>query len=147
MHTSAFKTCRIHHNGDYDGDIIVTNEDSTSEPIGKKVTVEGFQFEAILSIYLQNRNKKLRTIVIGVGLSKIEVAFKDIEAFVSCMLADRCIGKLEGCSGIDTLIKIARILKVKTHPDILKEEDCPFCVGRTGRVSATCEDCGGSGKL
>jgi hypothetical protein len=152
MHTSAFNTCRIHHNGDYDGDIYITNEDSTSKPIGEKTTVE-LDFKDAVKCYRDNRKKNPKTVVFKGRSdegkkSEITVAFKDIVSFVSCVLEDRCMAKIEsGNLKMGQLIGLARVLKVKINPDILKEEDCPFCVGRTGVVCATCEDCGGSGKL
>jgi hypothetical protein len=124
MHTSAFKTCRIHHNGDYDGDNIITNEDSTSKPIGTKVSVK-IDFKDIVALYILYQDKRPKSVIFFDKESKITVSFADIKK----------------------LKQIARILKVKTVPDVVKERKCPFCVGRTGRVSATCEDCGGSGKL
>lgn len=33
MHTTELETCRIHHNGGYDGNVIITNLDSTSRVV------------------------------------------------------------------------------------------------------------------
>lgn len=145
MHTSALKTCRIHHNGDYDGDIIITNNDSTSKPLFPIATVDGLDFKDVLRMYLTKRAINPKTVTFKGRGSVIKVSFEDVKSFVSCMLMDRCIAKLEDTTDMNKLLQIARILKVKTNPDILKERKCPHCVGRTGRVSSTCEDCGGSG--
>jgi hypothetical protein len=94
MHTSAFKTCRIHHNGDYDGDNIITNEDSTSKPIGTKVSVK-IDFKDIVALYILYQDKRPKSVIFFDKESKITVSFADVESFVMGALMDRCVEKLE----------------------------------------------------
>jgi hypothetical protein len=129
MHTSAFKTCRIHHNhnGDYGGDVIITNEDSTSHAIGTKASVK-IDFKDVIATYIRYRERP-ETVVFLDKESNITVSFDDIESFVELVLIDRCVEKIETLTDIKELKQIARILGVKTNPDIVKEQKCPCCVG------------------
>jgi hypothetical protein len=55
-----------------------------------------------------------------------------------------------GCSiGFGDKCSARRCMLTRNQDTILKrmqDDACPFCVGRTGMVSATCEECFGSGK-
>lgn len=100
MHTSAFETCLIHHNGGYDGDVYITNEDSTSKPIGKKATI---QFSSKELVKLGERGR--RGIVTLKSISKdpkeeehgkqITIARKDVENYAYDVLMDKVTRKLE----------------------------------------------------
>ena len=46
---------------------------------------------------------------------------------------------------MNLLITIAITEMINNEDTVIK--DCPFCVGKTGRISSTCEDCLGSGTI
>ena len=132
MHTSAFKSCRIHHDGDYENEIIITNMDSTSEAIGTpsdiRFTVRkliNFQRNLERSNFKENcewiTGKRARpnnyTVTIK-GLKgsdcgkEITILQKDIEDFLALRLMSKIEEKLEGAP-YSSVVKIAQELRIK----------------------------------
>jgi hypothetical protein len=95
MHTSAFDSCRIHHNGGYDGDIFITNKDSTSKPVGELSDIK-FTCEKLINFYHclspVEREKGRKVTIIGDKEEnygdKITILAEDIESFMACRLID-----------------------------------------------------------
>lgn len=122
MHTSTFKSCRIHHNGDIsDGYFFITNKDSTSKAIGKKAEIKYQSLAALKKLNLEN--KKTITLV---GLKdvnsysnsysefddKITVLVKDIQCFIAADYIDKIKDKLWD-SDNKVVLKIAKLLGIK----------------------------------
>jgi hypothetical protein len=120
MHTSAYKSCRIHHNGDFDGDIYITNKDSTSKPVGEKAEIE-YTTEKLIAFFQAHRESKLKKVVLsnlnpeGEELKEdeqlIEILFSDIEAYYEDVMIDKIHEGMNDmdCS-LDKLEKISKIL-------------------------------------
>lgn len=116
MHTSAFQSCRIHHNGDYEGDIYITNEDSTSQVIGEKATVK-FTYRKLVNLYKKSNGARILNII---GNDDNESETKQISILssdVECLIGDRIIqkinDKLSSNSSFKKLNEIAEILNIK----------------------------------
>jgi hypothetical protein len=98
MHTSVFESCRIHYNGD----VILTNEDSTSKSISDKSTIEipieqleaaynisDFGVSQITIFDTKDKNNK-----------SITVLKKDVESFLKYRLLDKITNKLNNTERI-----------------------------------------------
>lgn len=66
MHTSAYMSCRIHHNGGFDGNIYITNKDSTSKPVGEKAEIS-YTTEKLIDFFQSHRKSKPETAPIEFG--------------------------------------------------------------------------------
>jgi hypothetical protein len=115
MHTDAYKSCRIHYNGGYDGYIYITNEDSTSKPLEKKANIR-FTCRKLLNLYEKVKNQKTVTIH-GLrgsdGNSEITILVEDIKRFKMCRLDEKIREKLDHNISTERLLKIAEILEIK----------------------------------
>jgi hypothetical protein len=120
MHTTELKSCRIHHNGDYSGEIHITNEDSTSKSIGPKSTVTT-TFKKLVDIYIgwarKTDSKRRNIIIVGEQLlpgdsPNITILKKDLYDFMSIVLMRRIISKVENMSLRD-IDRLATFLKIK----------------------------------
>lgn len=124
MHTSAYRSCRIHHNSGFDGDVTITNEDSTSIPIGKKASIS-YSTEGLISAFkihqrsMSGMDSRHKTVIIESNLkegydSEIEITFIDIQSFVEDVLTSKIEEELESSEiPYKDLEKIAHILKIK----------------------------------
>ncbi len=116
MHTSAFHSCRIHHNGGYDGNIYITNEDSTSKAIGKKATIK-FTCQKLINLYKKVKDQEKVTIKSIPGESdneEITILVVDIDNFIICRLIDKIREKFDDDkTSNETIRKIAGILGIK----------------------------------
>jgi hypothetical protein len=120
MHTSAYESCRIHHNGDFDGDIYITNKDSTSKPVGEKAEI-AYTTEKLIAFFQAHRESKLKKVVLsnlnpeGEELEEdeqlIEILFSDIEKYYEDVLIDKIREEMNDmdCS-LDKLEKISKVL-------------------------------------
>lgn len=124
MHTTALDSCRIHHGGDFEGDVIITNTDSTSKPIGPLATInftvrklinlqrklEVLNHNAIsstqASVCLKNRKTEEEF-----GNPEIRVLESDVKSFLALRLMSKIEDKL-GKAPYESLLKIARDLGV-----------------------------------
>jgi hypothetical protein len=129
MHTSVFSTCRIHHNGDYSGDILITNEDSTSKAICPQTTI-GYSTSMMFrrcrdifkckNIFGEDAWKGMVVTLKGTPQgkgrkAKIEVLAKDVIDYVNVVLVDRIQAKLDrSYDDRETLVKLAQVLKIPT---------------------------------
>ena len=123
-HTSAFETCRIHHNGGYDGDVTITNEDSTSRPIGPKATIRSTSQKLMKQAVICYRNGPGMKEVTIVGIDenresnykgKITVESADIMAYASCVLEDRITRKMENSLEYEDMVEVAKSLGIPTE--------------------------------
>ena len=112
MHTSAFESCRIHHDGDFENEIIITNMDSTSKAIGIpsdiKITVREL-------VNFQRRLEKSPGVTVSIrGLKDHEITIlqKDIENFLAIRLISKIEEKINNVS-YATLVHIARELGIE----------------------------------
>lgn len=121
MYTNVYESCRIHHNGDFDDNIYITNKESNSKSVNKKVEISISVKDLISKFRIYKKSMsgmvfKNKTIKIESSnlINEIEVLFADIQSFVEFSLEKRIIEKLYGkeCSYED-LEKIADILKIK----------------------------------
>lgn len=98
MHTSAYKSCRIHHNGDFNGDIYITNKDSTSKPVGDKAEI-AYTTEKLIAFFQAHRESKPEKAWLS-NLNpeeeelkederQIEILFSDIEKYFEDVLIDK----------------------------------------------------------
>jgi len=125
MHTTALKSCRIHHHGDYDGYVFITNMDSTSDWIEPKATIK---YTVRKLVNFQRRLEKIYFMeawpgkgeVILKGLKedgydkKITILAKDIEDFLAIRLMDKIEEKLEDRNiSYSGIVKIAQELGIK----------------------------------
>ena len=118
MHTSAYKSCRIHHNGAYDGDIYITNKDSTSDPVSTKAKI-AFTTKGLISLFMKHKYSKPKTIVIK-GDSKeecdseIKILFMDLRSYVEDILIDQINEKMKDELELpyEKLEQIASILNI-----------------------------------
>ena len=116
MHTSAYISCRIHHNGGYDGDIYITNKDSTSRPVSEKAEIV-YSDEHLISFFKAHRKFKPEKIFLtnikpeGKDDKRIEVLFSDIEAYVEDVLKDKIQNKMDSIKqSTETLEEVVKIL-------------------------------------
>lgn len=118
MHTSAYESCRIHHNGAYDGDIFITNKDSTSTPIEKKAEIR-YTSEGLITRFRMHKkmSSQSRTIIIesntGGDDPEIEILFTDIQSYVEDVLIDKVKEKFDEECSFEDLEKIADILNIE----------------------------------
>lgn len=85
MHTAIYKSCRIHYNSDYSGDIIITNRDSTSVPVGEKATIFCRRVDIISKLFDAGIRKNTTVIIQSIKRccnKEIEVLYSDIKSFV-----------------------------------------------------------------
>jgi hypothetical protein len=114
MLTDTFNSCRIHHNSDYAGDIYITNEDSTSNAIGKKATIK-FTCQNLFNLYEKVKAQEVITIS---GLNdddiddEITILVEDMKSFTLCRIEYKIRDKLNTISN-ENLLKIADILGIK----------------------------------
>jgi len=124
-HTSAFETCRIHHNGGYDGDVTITNEDSTSRPIGPKATIRSTSQKLMKQAVVCSRDRNVKDLkevtVIGIdengdgkSKTKITVESADILAYASCVLECRITQKIENSLVYEDMVEVAKSLDIPT---------------------------------
>lgn len=116
MHTSAFQSCRIHHNGDYEGNLYITNEDSTSEVIGEKTTVI-FTYRKLVNLYKRSNGIRILNIT-GKGeeeseTKQISILSSDVEGLIGDRIIQKINDKLSNNISFTNLIKISEILKIK----------------------------------
>ena len=121
-HTSAFTSCRMHHNGGYDGDVTITNEDSTSRAIGSKATIRTESSE-LMKIALALIDSKKRTVTVeGVPEdssdsegNSIIVWVSDVKAFAADALSEKITSKMEsGKVTYPQILKMAVSLGIPT---------------------------------
>jgi hypothetical protein len=122
MHTTALESCRIHHNGDYEGEIIITNKDSTSKAIGTICTIKyitqelvGLQRRLEFSYHDQIRPLNGQVTLKGIDPEygkEITVLQKDVETFLAIRLVSKIVEKVEQAS-YESLGKIAQELEIK----------------------------------
>jgi hypothetical protein len=117
MHTSAFKSCRFHHNGGYDGDVIVTNQDSTSKPVGAKSEIRT-AFTDLVKIHKKmSKNRE----VLKTGRIKLQdrlnsndtilILFADLEGLIDCAIIDT-ISDMSWDLPHAKLMAVAKILNI-----------------------------------
>jgi len=127
MHTVAYKSCRIHYNADFSGNVIITNHDDTSTPISQKAVITYSSEGLIRNLEIQQRLfpegvPGSGTIIIESNEEgydeEIEILHSDIELFVKDILIDKIKEELEtGGTSLGDLKTIAGILNIK----LLKE--------------------------
>jgi len=127
MHTVAYKSCRIHYNADFSGNVIITNQDDTSTPISQEAIITYSLKDLIRNLEIQQRLfpegiPGSGTITIKSneeGYDKeIEILHSDVELFVKDILIDKIKEELEtGDTSLGNLKTIAGILNIK----LLKE--------------------------
>jgi hypothetical protein len=117
MHTSAFKSCRIHHNGGYDGDVIITNQDSTSKPVGAKSEIRT-TFVGLVKVYKKaSRNPKtlkggrIKLVDSTNANDTILILFEDLEGFLDCAIIDK-ISEMSWDLPHKKLMAVAKILNI-----------------------------------
>jgi len=85
MHTAVYKSCRIHYNSDYSGDIIITNRDTTSVPVNKISTIFCRRVDLISELFDAGIRKDTTIIIKSIKRccdKEIEVLYSDIKSFV-----------------------------------------------------------------
>jgi hypothetical protein len=124
MHTTEYKSCRIHHNGDYSDEIYITNKDQTSKPVGSPAVIRSstdlmFTYAECGRISRVSAKKKIT--IPGIAETgydeKITVLFEDVKAYVDNVLMDRILTKVEKWDSKirhDQIIAVAQILKIPT---------------------------------
>lgn len=118
MHTSALKSCRIHHNSGYEGIIYITNEDSTSIPIDQFASIQ-FTYHKLVNCYKHNMGSNNTSVTIrgknenaGTKFATITILLKDIETLIQSALLDKIENKLSEATFNNTLT-IANMLNIK----------------------------------
>ena len=121
MHTSAFQTCRIHHNGGYDGDIYITNMDSTSKPLGSQSDIK-YTTKDLCNLYRkmyegkEDRDKDYPVTIKGIPEEgygeEITISSLDIKSYVAAYLSDKIQEMLDRTSDNETL-RIAKQLGIQ----------------------------------
>jgi hypothetical protein len=116
MHTSAYESCRIHHNGDYWGDIYITNKDSTSKPVREKAEIR-YTAEKLVSFFLVKREEKCCSVVLNnidtdPEDKEIVVLFSDIEMFYQDILIDGIKEKIDQLDEVDDTKKLEQIAEL-----------------------------------
>lgn len=124
MHTTALESCRIHHNGNFEGEIVITNMDSTSDWIEPKVAIKytvrklvNFQ-RRLEKYFMEARSAKSKVSLRGQkedGYGKrITILEKDIEDFLAIRLMSKIEEKLEkGDFPYSSIVKIAEEMGIK----------------------------------
>lgn len=125
MHTTALDSCRIHHNGDFGGEIIITNSDSTSKPVGPLRTIK---FTVRKLVNLQRRLERSSHMEVFAHHGKVTlkgnpnpeydeeltILQKDVEDFLAIRLMDKIEEKMGSTSiSYETITYIARGLGIK----------------------------------
>ena len=116
MHTSAFKSCRIHHNSGYEGDIYITNEDSTSIPIGEKATVK-FTYRKLVNFYSINTGVNKTLIIKGLKEDKdkpssITILSADVRDLITESLIQKISDRINNLNYVQVTI-VANVLGIK----------------------------------
>ena len=110
MHTMTFKdsdSVRIHYNGDYSGDIIISKNGSVPyHPVRVSTTLE-----KMVEIYKEAKIKEVSTPIFEDDKNSISLEFNYLESFFDKILADKIICRLDDLSH-NELIDIAKILNI-----------------------------------
>ena len=83
--TAVYKSCRIHYNSDYSGDIIITNRDTTSVLVNKKATIFCRPLDIMSELFGAWLRKDTTIIIKSIKRccdKEIEVLYSDIKSFV-----------------------------------------------------------------
>ena len=119
MHTSAFKSVRVHHDGNYYGECYLTNYDSSSTAIGRKTYIQS-DMSVLINLYKKNKIKKpeavkIEGITIGASEKKetITILFSDLKDLMKRLLVNRITQKMEEGVSFDRLERISTILGIK----------------------------------
>ena len=129
MHTSAFESCRIHHNGGFWDDIYITNMDSTSKPLGEESEI-AYTTEKLILAYDLLKEEKPKEVVLynmkpereedGELNRNIMILFSDLEAYIKCIWDNAIREKIdedEGAISIEVYEKIGALLEIKLEEE------------------------------
>ena len=119
MHTSAFKSVRIHYDNSFYGECCLTNDDSSSTAVGKKTYIQS-DMSTLIYLYKKNKIKNPETVKIEgttIGASEkketITILFSDLKDLMKRLFVERITKKLEEGVSLDRLERIGTILGIK----------------------------------
>lgn len=116
MHTTTFNSCRIHHNGDYEGEIYISNKGTTEKPIGviAEISLTVNELKTILKHTKNKPEVTIKTLSDKDCDPQITILTSDIELFFHNRLLTKIQEKLETQDiKFKTMKQIAELLRIK----------------------------------